>query len=315
VHILKGAPALEQARARARGALYAHFSSFSSFSSFSPRPWGGLALALLLGVKDSLGEALGRAYRDAGCSYMLALSGMHLAVIAGAFSRALKPVLGLKPAACAGLVLVLAYVYLAGNLPSLNRAALMYVLGTAAALGMIPKQPLTLLALSFLLQLCLQRDAGRSVSFMLSYLALLGILTMGGALRRILEGAAPRFIAAPLSASIGAFAAAAPAVTLFFETLHPFGIITGLAAAPLTSLFMIISLASLLIDPLVPVPACALALSVLYAILTWLVEQGARFPALPLPFPLTCAAALLTALLCRRLETARRKIDPFDYTL
>ena len=305
VWVLKDAPTPERIRARARDALYTRFST---------RPWGALALALLLGVKDNF-SSLDRAYRDAGCSHILALSGMHLAIIAGIMSRALKPVLGLKPAALVGMLGILSYVYLVGNLPSLNRAAIMYVLGTAAALGMFPKQGLNFLGLSFLIQLCLQKEAGRSVSFMLSYLALLGILTIGNSVSRILEGRAPRFIASPLAASFGAFIAAAPVAALFFGTLRPFGIITGLALAPLTSLFMLISMVSLPVDALFSTPVCDAALSGLYAILEWLARQGARLPGVSPPAPLMAAAALLIALLCRRIEITRREVAPFDYTL
>ncbi|MDR1374374.1 MAG: ComEC/Rec2 family competence protein, partial [Treponema sp.] len=72
VHVLKPAPPLEAFRTRLRTGL---------LERFAPHLWGGLAAALLLGVRDNLDQEIGLAYRQAGCSHVLALSGMHLAVI------------------------------------------------------------------------------------------------------------------------------------------------------------------------------------------------------------------------------------------
>jgi competence protein ComEC len=305
--VLKNAPAPERIRSGIRTAI---------ITRFAEPAWGGLALALLLGDKERLDTGLDRSYRDAGCSYMLALSGMHLAVIAGVISLALKRLLGLKAAAIAGMIGILCYVYLVGNLPSLRRAAIMYVLGTAAVLGMLPKKGDSLLGLSFLIQICLNSQDGRSVSFMLSYLALFGMLFMGNAALHAAPGVLPRFVAAPLAASFGAFMATAPVVALFFQVLRPFGIITGLAVVPLTSLFMLGSIAALAFDALLPVPVFGVVLSGLYAILEQLVRCGARFPGVSPPVPLVIAAALLTALWCRHIAAAKRgEVAPFDYTV
>jgi competence protein ComEC len=112
---------------------------------FDNYSWGGLALALLVGIRDSLDSNLTRQYRDAGCSYVLALSGMHLAVLISIISFFLKKPLGLKKAAIAGAAVILLYCFIVGPMPSLDRSLLMYLLGVLAVLGALPKEPISLL--------------------------------------------------------------------------------------------------------------------------------------------------------------------------
>ncbi|MDR2921905.1 MAG: OB-fold nucleic acid binding domain-containing protein, partial [Treponema sp.] len=63
MHIAKPAPALERFRTRIRMSLISRFDAASAGAS-----WGGLALALWLGIRDSLDSGLTTLYRNAGCS-------------------------------------------------------------------------------------------------------------------------------------------------------------------------------------------------------------------------------------------------------
>jgi competence protein ComEC len=248
---------------------------------FSEFRWGGLAAALLLGVKDELDSILAAMYRDAGCSHILALSGMHLAIIAGLLAFFLKKPLGLKPSACVGAFFITLYVYLVGNLPSLNRAAIMYLLGTFVILRTLPTQGASLLGFAFLIQLSFQPQAGHSLSFILSYLALGGIIFIGKPVCDLLKGYLPDVLAHPLSASIGAFISTAVVVAYSFGTLRPIGIVAGLVMIPLTTAFMLGALLFLVVGG-----GIAPALSFLYDALTSLATLAARVPGLSVSDPL-----------------------------
>ncbi|MDR0568629.1 MAG: ComEC/Rec2 family competence protein [Spirochaetaceae bacterium] len=306
-HIVKPPPRLEQIRSGIRGYILRRFTG---------PVWGGLASALLLGVRDALDTDLAKSYRDAGCSHVLALSGMHLAVIAGLIAFLLKKPLGLKAAGVIGVVCVIGYAYLAGNLPSLHRAGIMYVLGTLAVLGSLPKPPLPLLAMTFLIQLCRDPESGRSVSFMLSYLSLLGILTIGDSICDCLRGHLPSALSRPLSASLGAFIATAPVSALCFGILRPVGIIAGIIVVPLTTLFMICAILFLAADWAAPffVPFLEGFLSVIYAILERLIGLGALAPGVSAGPGLVLLCAVGSAGVCIFLPQykKRRKFAPFD---
>jgi competence protein ComEC len=234
-HVTAAAPAWEQRRTGIRLALLGRLEG---------RVWGGLGAALLLGVKDNLDSDLAKKYQAAGCSHVLALSGMHLAIVTSLAAFFLRKPLGLKPAAAAGAVFVLLYVSLIGVQPSLERSAIMYLLGVAAIFGSLPRQSLSLLAMAFVIQLALRPSSGHSLSFTLSYLALGGILTAGELLHGLLRGRLPEFLASPLSASLGAYLAT-QTVVAGFGVIRPVGVLAGLVIVPLTTVFMIAVIAAL----------------------------------------------------------------------
>jgi competence protein ComEC len=313
-HVLKPAPALERLRTGIRGGLIQRFTRLEK-SGGAPNgeadaAWGGLALALLLGIRDNLDSALSGLYRDAGCSYELALSGMHLAVLAAIIAFLLKRPLGLKGAAIAGACIIALYCFLVGPLPSLNRAALMYLLGTLAILGALPRDGLSILCLSFVIQTAVSPGAGSSLSFILSYLALAGILTIGESLADLGRGKAPSFILQPLCASLGAFLATAGVCAFFFGILRPAGLVTGLVLVPLTTVFMIGGLGALALDLISPVLSgfLTMPLSLLYRLMEKTVFIGSRLPGITASHPLVILVLSLVLSLALMWFAYRRRL-------
>jgi competence protein ComEC len=307
---MNAAPWLEQTRSRVRARILRQIEA--------PR-WGGLAQALLLGARDNLDADLVRTYQEAGCAHVLALSGLHLAIVSGLAAFLLNRLLGLKAAAIAGALFIFFYAALVGVQPSLERAVVMYFLGTLAVLGAFPRNPLTILALSCLIQLGIWPASGDSLSFILSYLALGGILTLGEALSSIMRGALPDIPARPLAASLGAFIASAPVIGAAFGELRPIGVLAGLAVIPLSTAFMIAAIGHLALSPLIPGLAEPLgtALAFLYTVLDRIVSAAAAIPAVKTAFPwaITCvvlACAALIGLISRLLDRRRNRIEPFD---
>jgi competence protein ComEC len=217
---------------------------------FSPYRWGGLALALLIGIRDNLDSELSDQYQNAGVSYILALSGMHLAIISAVLAFLMKRPLGLKGSAAAGSLIITGYIFLAGALPSLERAGIMYILGAAAVIFGLPVNPRLTLCFSFLIQLMINPRAGMSVSFILSYGALAGILTMSKPIFDGFRPYLPPVINSPLAASLAAFIATLAITAGFFGEIRPVGIVSGLLMGPLSTVFMI----GAIIFPLIPPP-------------------------------------------------------------
>ncbi|GHU88749.1 competence protein ComEC [Spirochaetia bacterium] len=292
VHIYRPASALEQFRTGLRLELTRRFVQ---------NRWGGMALALLLGIRDNLDSGLARGYREAGASHVLSLSGMHLAVISALIAFAFKRPLGLKASSLAGAVFIILYVFLVGSQPSLDRSLIMYLLGVLAVFGALPRDPASLLSLAFLVQIVWRNDSGMAVSFILSYLALWGILRIGENIHELWRGKVPDLVLSPLTASLGAFIATAAVSVYCFGELRPIGIAAGLFIVPLTTVFMIGALLWLALSFFIPVLTAPLGmgLSFLYRVLDALVSFSAKAPGLVRPnFPLVLALSLgLSALL------------------
>ncbi|MDR1972048.1 MAG: ComEC/Rec2 family competence protein [Treponema sp.] len=296
VHIISPAPPLEQFRTGLRRNLVSRFSRPDNAS------WGSLSLALLLGVRDNLDSGFARSYRDAGISHVLALSGMHLAIFSALIALIFKRGLGPRAAAVLGALFILAYVFLIGSQPSLDRAAIMYLLGALAIFCSLARNPASLLNLAFLIQIIRQPDSGISISFILSYLALWGILRTGLGVASLLRGKIPPSLLEPLSASLGAFIATASVSAASFGMLQPAGILTGLVIVPLTSLFMVLSLGYLALDLAFPLLArpVGLALSLLYQGVEKLVALSAGIPGIVFEtgMPGPALWVLILSLLC-----------------
>jgi competence protein ComEC len=308
-HILEAAPVVERFRTGLR---------IGVMDMLGPHTWGGLAAALLLGVRDSLETELSASYRDAGCSHVLALSGLHLAIVSAVIAFLLKKPLGMKAAAVLGAVFILLYAGLVGALPSLERAVLMYLLGTLAVLGFFPRRPSVLLALAFLIQISLKPASGENLSFMLSYLALAGILALSEPIHGLFSGILPDVLSRPLSASLGAFIATAAVTAAFFGALRPVGIIAGIAIVPLTMVFMIAAMAYLAAAFLLPPLTVPLGgiLSFLYEVLSHLAGWAGRVPGIAVSSPqaVLAVSVLVSAalVLAWKLRSERgKRLAPF----
>lgn len=322
-HITAPSSALNALRTKIRRGLTSIFDGGEG----GKKHWGGLALALLLGIKDSLDGEIAAKYRDAGCSYILALSGMHLAIVSSIVAFLLKKPLGVRPAAVIGAAFIVIYIYLVGGQPSLVRAGIAALIGAFSLLCSFSTGALHLLALSFLTQLVIDPPAGGSISFILSYLALAGILISGKPIEGVLRGRLPAFIAQPLSASLGAFLATMAVTAVFFGGVRAAGIVAGLVMVPLTTVFMIGSIIFLTFQavlPLLSLPLAAfacrpldIALSFLYMILEKTAKTAASLPALPvfnLPIFVTisCALPFIITILCARHVKKRNFVPSLD---
>lgn len=95
-----------------------------------------------------------------------------------------------------------------------------------------------MLCFSFLLQIVIRPESGTNLSFILSYGALAGILTMSGPLFNGMRRCFPPVIGASLAASLAAFIATLSITAGVFGTIRPVGIVCGLFLGPLSTVFM-----------------------------------------------------------------------------
>jgi len=319
LHVINPASALQQLRTSLRIKLLEKFQNgWGSETSQAP-VWGPLASALLLGMRDDLDVDLSQGFRNSGCAHILALSGMHLAILSGVLAFLLKKPLGLRWATLIGAVFVIVYVFIAGSQPSLVRSAIMYLIGAISVWTFLKTKTFSLLCMAFIIQLLFQSETGITLSFILSYLALAGILTLGKSFHSLFRGRLPEILSGVISVSLGAFIVTAPVVAFYFNTLRPIGLIAGLFIAPLSSLFMVLSLIAL-IAAFLPLPLWPLidfVMTQVYRLFELLVSFFGLVPGIQIsnPWPVlifTVLFCLLIFYIQRRDYAYRSSIASFD---
>jgi competence protein ComEC len=269
--------ALDRLRARIRSALRRGLARIG-------RDSGGLLQALILGARDSLAPDEAEAFKKAGCAHVLALSGQHLSVLALIAIVALKSFAGPWRARLAGALLSTIFMWIVGPGPSLLRAVLMaWIAALALALDR-PQDWITILSLSFIATLPLDLAAARSLSFTLSYLAVLGLATLGPRFSFFLGGLLPPCLRSPASAALAAQAAVSPLLAFTYGYLQLAGAPASALAAPLVSVFMYWGLGAGILCSIFPA-AQGLAVRIsdfLYRLIMGLMRTAASVPVLAL---------------------------------
>jgi len=260
----------------------------------------GLLQALILGVRDSLAPEEAQAFKAAGCSHILALSGEHLSVLALLAIAALKPLAGPARARLGGAVLASLFMWIAGSGPSLLRSVLMVWVGALALVLDRPQPWLGTLSLVFILMLPLDPAAARSLGFTLSYLAVWGLAVLAPRFSFVVGRVLPPFLREAASASLAAQTAVSPLLAFSFGYLQFAGILASMAAGPIVMLIMWWGMGAAVLGSILPFAVAVLSpvSDFLYDILMAIMRAAAAVPVLDLPSPISrlCASLAIAGL-------------------
>ena len=168
-----------------------------------PPDQAALFQALVLGEKQGIGKDLREPFNRAGLGHMLVVSGLHVALVAWfafavcsrvlSLSYRLALVLDIRGTAAALTCLpVTAYACLTGFEVSCQRAMIMVLVFLFSIILGKEKERWSTLALAGLLVLAVEPAALFSLSFQLSFSAVVGILWLGPPLHRALTFPVPR---------------------------------------------------------------------------------------------------------------------------
>jgi competence protein ComEC len=139
----------------------------------------GLVDAMLLNDRISLDAGLQQAYTTTGIIHILAISGMHVILLAGIILWLLGKILFVKMEKgkyIIALILVWIYIAITGFPPSANRSAVMFSIYTIGILLERDGHPLNTWAASGFILICYNPYWIYDVGFQLSFLAVLSIL-------------------------------------------------------------------------------------------------------------------------------------------
>jgi competence protein ComEC len=140
----------------------------------------GLAEAMLIGYKDDLDKELVQSYSNTGVVHIIAISGLHLALIYWLLNLLTKPLAKWKRFAYVKSLIIISGLWLfslaAGASPSVLRAALMFTCLVAGNSLSRKISTYNSLAASAFLLLCIDPSWLWDVGFQLSYAAVLSIV-------------------------------------------------------------------------------------------------------------------------------------------
>ena len=214
---------------------------------------GGLLLALLSGSREYTETLTGEAFKNAGLSHILALSGMHLNLFGGIAFFLGKRLAKRSTADFFQLAAIIFFVWFAGLSPSLFRAMLSsLIVFFNSSLRMRRFKGITVLSASFLLQLMIFPVHLKSPAFMLSYGALAGIMSIGQVIKFFMGKRFFPKLASALSESAGAQIFTAPVTLSLFGKVMPVGIISSVIVSPFVIFFLYAGLFGTLLSLVIP---------------------------------------------------------------
>lgn len=243
---------------------------------------GGLLLALLTANKDFIPLEDSLSFRNAGVSHVLALSGMHLAIIGFLSTYFASFLLNKKILKIFLIATSFAFLFFAGASPSLIRAFLMLTLIAIARLLYVKVNILGVLCFTFTIHLMLFPEDSLTLSFMLSYSALFGILVCSKAIYYFFNSFLPDVLSESISASLGATFFTMPIIAISIKQIAFIGIISTCIISPLISIFIILGIIFTFLSLLFPQLYKILGnlLNIFYDFIIYVVYFFGKFPIL-----------------------------------
>ncbi|HBM61263.1 MAG TPA: competence protein [Citreicella sp.] len=285
-----------------------------------PGETGAFAAALVTGDRSAMSQATLEALRRSNLAHLLAISGLHMGLLAGFVFGALRVALLLVPhvrhywpvkkiAAAAGLAAAAGYLALSGGNVATERAFVMVAVMLGAV--MLDRRALSLraVALAALIVLALRPEALLGPGFQMSFAATVALVAVFGALRDLgHERAVPGWARGAMSllvSSLTASLATGPIAMVHFNLLSQYGLLANLVSVPVMGLLIMpMAVMAALLMPLgldwiafaVMAPGLDWILAVAQEVAGW---QGASRQVVapgPLVLPLLAAGGLMLAL-------------------
>jgi len=224
-----------------------------------------LVKALVLGERRDMDDDIRDDFRTAGVAHLLAISGLHITIVALFISTILKFIIGIKPASFVTVLCVFFYGALVGYSPSIIRAAIMYALLCAAPAFGRRQEGTTRLSIAFMAILIIDPLSIADPGFVLSFCASAGLMWLTEPVKRLFRlhkafkgfrfrDKAGSYISGLMVATICAQIATYPAIAMFYGTFSIVSLISNLILVPLSLASLIAAYIGVLLPFFAPVP-------------------------------------------------------------
>ncbi|GAB5503181.1 MAG: ComEC/Rec2 family competence protein [Pyruvatibacter sp.] len=221
-----------------------------------PPPQGAIAAALMTGDRGGIPENVLQDLRDTGLAHLLAISGLHMALFAGAIFWGVRGLLALLPtlalkvpikkwAAAAALIGGFGYLLVSGGSVATQRAFVMFTLIFVAVMLDRPAITMRNVALAAMIVMVLTPEAVMEASFQMSFSAAIALVAFYEASRpwlsrwnsamaeRGMVAKGVLYLGGIALTSIVASLATAPFAAFHFNRVVDFGLVANLAAMPI----------------------------------------------------------------------------------
>lgn len=204
-----------------------------------PAPQAALSRGMVLGQDHALSEETQDRMRATGLAHLVAASGANVALLA-ALVLAVGAAVGLPrtPRLVLAIVVVAAYVPLAGAGPSIQRAGVMGAAALVAALAGRPATRWYALLLAAVVTLAWNPLAAGDPGWQLSFAAVVALLVVAPPVRAALARKLPGALAESLAVTIAATLGTAPLLALHFERVSLASPVVNVLAAPVVAPIM-----------------------------------------------------------------------------
>lgn len=249
--------------------------------------------ALVLGRREYVDPIVRDRYARAGLAHLLAISGMHVGLLAGACLLLCTTArIPRRQAMVVTLAATWGYLLVIGAAPSALRAGTMISLALIATLLQRPAAAAPIMAAAALLLIWLNPIVVLDPGFQLSFAGVLGILVLRAPLLtlapdQLLGRSRLRGTVEAFAVGVAASLVTAPIVAHHFGIVAPVSFFSGVPAVPLMSLALIGAMAALLVLPFAPPVAQLIAdgAGAALALLDWLAAVSADLPYASAPVP------------------------------
>jgi competence protein ComEC len=243
---------------------------------------GAFAAAIMSGDRSGMGQDTLRALRVSNLAHLLAISGLHMGLLAGFVFATLRvafamvPAVGLrvpakKLSALGALAAAAVYLGLSGGSVATERAFVMAAVALVAVMADRRVLSLRAVAVAAVIVLVLRPEALLGPGFQMSFAATTALVAVFGWLRDAEVPLGPRWmrpIIAVVVSSAVAGAATAPVAAAHFNQFAHYGLIANLLSVPLMG--VLVMPAAVLAACLMPLGLEALALRIMGLGLEWI---------------------------------------------
>lgn len=241
-----------------------------------PEPHASLAQGLTLGLRSGIPDEVRDQFAVSGTAHLLAISGLHLSIVAGAILLLARGLLGRRGYWYVWLAMAAIWIFviLSGLAPPVIRGAVMASVFLLAELFGRQKSALPALCLAAAVMTAANPQLLWSASFQMSFGAMAGIIFLLPPLETLVRrltagfpGSNNRFynfayyLGAGLAVTASALAGVAPLIVYYFGTISVVGGAATVAAMPVVPLVIFAGLftgVAAAINPIIAVPFAAL---------------------------------------------------------
>jgi competence protein ComEC len=220
---------------------------------------GAIAVALMTGARGEIPKPVMTSIRESGLAHLLAISGLHMGLMAGVLFTASRALLALVPvialrfpikkiAAVTAIAGAAAYAALSGATIPTQRALLMVGLVMVAVL--LDRRGLSMRAVAWaaIIILCVSPESLVTASFQLSFAAVVALIAVYEAIHDLRQrrGSGPPsgpsrvmlYLGGVALTTLVAGAATAPFAAFHFNQFAGYGLAANLVAVPITALWV-----------------------------------------------------------------------------